>query len=40
MHTYLTSLLLVSGLAFGAATASVERLWTIGQNDNQLKFRI
>lgn len=35
MHTYLTSLLLVSGLAFGAATVSAERLWTIGQNDNQ-----
>ena len=35
MHTYLTSLLLVSGLAFGTATASAERLWTIGQNDNQ-----
>lgn len=35
MHTYLTSLLLMSGLAFGTATASAERLWTIGQNDNQ-----
>jgi len=35
MHTYLTSLLFVSGLAFGVATAHAEQLWTIGQNDNQ-----